>query len=81
MLRGVIKMLQKEKTCTMIVFSVDGREVTLSKDLVERYSEVVCPVVEIFLQSMIHVFGKNCNDELMSAKISLDMEKELDEYA
>ncbi len=80
-LREILSCGKSEIPDDTITFSVDGREVTLRSDLVERYSETVCPVGKEYLQCMIHVFGKNCDDDkVMSSKISLDMEEELREY-
>ncbi len=73
-------MTVTERKIDYMFFTVNGRTVSLQKDLVEKYTEVVCPVNESFLSSMIKVFGKDCGDEVMSYKIALDMTKELKEY-
>ncbi len=75
-----VSMSCHEETEPTIVYQIGGRTVSLKKSTVDKYSEYICPVEEKFLTSMMHVFGKDCNDQIMSLKIELDMLKELEEY-
>lgn len=63
-----------------IVYLVEDRNIAISKDVVERYSNIVCPVSEKLLSSLVKVLGHNCNDTILSTKIESDMEKEIQEY-
>ena len=74
-------MTHIEQSVNFIRYSLGGRTISLSKEIVDRYSDIVCPVNERFLSGMIKVFGKSCSDDVMSYKIGLDMAKELQEYA
>jgi hypothetical protein len=63
-----------------ILFHVCSRQITLDKDIVDRYSDLVCPVNEAYLKNMITILGKRCKDTVLSYKISLDMARELSRY-
>ncbi len=73
-------MTQALQKMEFMVFNVDNRNVFLDKELVEKYSDIVCPVNETFLSSMVHFFGKDCQDDVLSYAIASDMAKELHEY-
>ena len=63
------------------VFYINGRTLKLDKDMVDKYSDLVCPVDERYLSYMIEIFGKNtCEDSVLSSKIALDMTRELSGY-
>ena len=79
-MKGMIAMTSRIITEEKIVFDINGRVVSLAKPIVDKYSDIVCPVTEHILSTLIMVFGKNCNDTVLSAKIESDMEQELKEY-
>ncbi len=63
------------------VFRLYNRTIKLDKDMVDKYSDLVCPVDERFLSYMIDLFGeKKCQDDVLSAKIAFDMTRELSGY-
>ena len=73
------------ETSYLCVYELDSRKITLQKSLVDRYSEVVCPVTEKYLSGAIRLYGKDKkgrlrSDEVLSSIIATDMVKELDEY-
>ncbi|MBO5550762.1 MAG: hypothetical protein J5966_02285 [Lachnospiraceae bacterium] len=70
-----------ERTCTNYVYHVCGHDLELDKKMVDRYSELVCPVDEEYLTIMIDTFTKDgCKDGVLSCKIALDMSLELSGY-
>lgn len=79
MLGGMI-MTMRNVAVEKVVFSLNGREISLTKSLVDKYTDIVCPITEHILNTLIKVFGKGCNDTILSAKIESDMEQELKEY-
>ncbi len=76
----VLAMECTSKVDEMLVFYISDRVIELSKELVDKYSDIVCPVTEKFLTGMINAFGKDCKDNVLSYRIALDMAQELDEY-
>ena len=70
---------------SLYVYELDSRKITLQKDLVDKYSKIVCPVTEKYLSGAIRLYGKDKkgrlrSDEVLSSIIATDMVKELDEY-
>ena len=59
------------------VYQLDGRTIRLDKDMVDRYSEYVCPLSEEYVGLLLEQFGKDVNDGILSYKISLGMAIEL----
>ena len=78
MLGGMIVTMRN--AVEKVVFSLNGREISLTKSLVDKYTDIVCPITEHILNTLIKVFGKSCDDTILSAKIESDMEQELKEY-
>lgn len=63
------------------MFLINGRTLFLKKDMVDKYSDLVCPVDERYLESMIDIFGKNNpKDNVLSSAIEFDMTRELSGY-
>ena len=77
---GGICMKEQNVVVNKIAYTVNNRNILLSKDIVDKYSDIVCPISERLLSSLIAVLGKNCNDKILSAKIESDMEDEIGEY-
>ncbi len=74
-------MKRSEENSTKYVFCINSRTLKLDKDMVDRYSDLVCPVDERYLSYMIDVFDKNnCKDNVLSSKIAFDMTRELSGY-
>lgn len=70
-----------EQSVTNKIFEVDGHSISLDALLVNRFSDIVCPITESFLRFQIKVFGNgDVNDDIISRKISLDMAEELHGY-
>ncbi len=64
-----------------VIYSANGRYIRLDKSLVDKYSELVCPVTDELIGHYINIFAKNgCNDDVLSYNISLDMAMELQGY-
>ena len=73
-------MVMLEKT-ERYVYTVGNRKINLDKEMTDRYSELVCPVDGEYVEYMIKIFdGDNCNDSVLSYRISLDMARELAGY-
>ncbi len=63
------------------IFYINGRNLKLDKDMVDKYSDLVCPIDERYLSYMIDVFDQDkCEDNALSLKIALDMTRELCGY-
>lgn len=64
------------------IYEVDGKTITLKRELVDRYSKTICPISEELLKSTINIFNyKNDRDDKeLSTIIEADMEKELEEF-
>lgn len=63
------------------VFCIDGHSLLLNKDMVDKYSNIVCPVDERYLKSMVDIFSKNNRkDNVLSSAIEFDMTRELSGY-
>lgn len=63
------------------IYSVNGRRISLDKEMVDKYSEIVCPVDEDYVVYLIQVFGQdNCEDNVLSFRLALDMSRELSGY-
>ena len=71
-----------ESVHTTIDYPVGEHVISLDKDMVERYSEVVCPVDGEYVTRYVRVLNpkRNKNDQVLSLEIALDMAKELSEY-
>lgn len=70
-----------EESVDKYVYEINGRTIPLDKDLVDRYSDVVCPVNKEYILYLIKVFGKEkCSDRVLSYKIAVDMAEELSGY-
>lgn len=65
-----------------ITYKINGHTILLNQSIANEYSNVVCPINEVYLAAMVHAFGKGkrCTDTILSRKIELDMAKELNEY-
>lgn len=70
-------------TSSMIIekntYSLNGRNISIPKSLADKYSNLVCPITESLLSSLIKIFG-DTDDKVLSAKIETDMEQEIREY-
>lgn len=78
-------MTCEEKPTSNYVYNIDGHVIVLNKDVVDRFSNIVCPVNEQYLSGGIMLFGKDCNgnawsDEVLSYMIMTDMVRDLDDY-
>ena len=75
-------MTSSEVTKTCIIYSFEDYSISLDKDMVNRYSKVVCPVNEDFILRYVKILNQNNNknDAILSLEISLEMEQELSEY-
>ncbi len=82
----VTKMMTcKEMETSVYQYDVDNRKITLSKDIVDRYSDIVCPVTENLLSGLILIFGKDVDgkinpDDVLSCLIATDMVKDINDY-
>ena len=65
------------------VYNLKGRTIKLDKDIVDRYTEFVCPMSEDYVSCLLEQFGKGVKDNILSCKIALGMAMELSgfEYA
>ena len=72
-------MIKTEKSISFYVFSIrNGKTIKLEKEIVDRYSGLICPVDEEFILYMIRTCGKNSRDEdVLSYRIALSMVEEL----
>ncbi len=76
----VLNMISTQTTQNY-VYAIGGRTINLDKTMVDEYSDLVCPVDEKYMDYMIRVFAKDgCTDQVLSAKINMDMARELDGY-
>ena len=78
---GAFNMNKKIVNASKTVYNLENRNIKLDSELASKYEQEVCPISDGLLSSLIHVFGKNCTDQVLSYKIELDMAKELNEYA
>ena len=62
-----------------VVFTIGDRTIFLDKALVDKYSEVVCPVDEKFVEDMVCIFDEK-QDDVASFMIAFDMAREVHEY-
>ncbi len=69
-----------QKASINFVYDIKGRKVTLDKNLVDNYSETVCPVDDEYMEIMVDTFGKEKEDDVMSYSIAASMARELYEY-
>ena len=63
----------------MVRYKIGSKVITLNKDLVDKYSDIVCPITEHLLATLIDAF-ENDSDAVISAKIETDMRNEIKEY-
>ena len=79
---GIITMMtMTEKPATVNVYNVNGRTVSIDKSLVDRFSEIVCPVNEQYLSAMIGLWEKDNKDDIsLSYAIAGDMAQDIYEY-
>lgn len=68
-----------QEVADLIKYQVNGRNIGLSKKVVEIYDGVVCPI-EKLLPNIIKRFGGEKDDLTLSSIIEKDMERELLEY-
>ncbi len=78
-------MTCEEKPTSNYIYNIDGRVIILNKDIVERFSNNVCPVDEQYLIGGIELFGKDAggnkrSDEVLSSMITTDMVLDLHDY-
>ena len=70
-----------EESIDKYVYEINGKTISLDKDLVDCYSTVVCSVNKEYILYLIKVFGKyKCTDRVLSYKIAVDMAEELSGY-
>lgn len=69
----------QEVLASTVKYQVNGRNIKLSKKVVETYDDIVCPI-EKLLPNIIQRIGEDMDDLTLSRIIEKDMVRELAEY-
>jgi F0F1-type ATP synthase beta subunit len=64
-------MIRSEKHTVKYVLQINNRTIKRDKEMVDEYSEIVCPVDEQILIHTINILGKKENDDSVPRATSL----------